>query len=375
MREKVIYILSDIDKALAFEWIVDHIDKNKIDIQFILLGKETTELIIFLMKRNVVFHNFQIQGKLATTIAWIKTLAVLLTQRPKIVHTHLYKANIIGLTAAWVCRIKKRIHTRHHASIHHRYFPQAVYVDKLVNWLSTDIVVMSSTLMHIVCVLEKTPRRKVHLIPHGFDLNYFKPRVGVANVLKKQYEIPEFADPVVGVISRYTAWKGVQYIIPAFKKFISSYPNAHLVLSNANGDYADEIKQKLKDLPDGTFTEISFENDVASLYQLFDVFIHTPIDSDSEAFGQTYIEALASKVPAIVTLSGIANDFIEHERNAIVVDYKDTDSIYKALLRIVTDAYITQKITNQGRADVEQRFELSLMINKLQNLYLNYPDV
>ena len=67
--------------------------------------------------------------------------------------------------------------------------------------------------------------------------------------------------------------------------------------------------------------------------------MHVPIDSMSEAFGQTYIEALASRVPSIFTLSGIACEFAKDRVNCLVVPYKDSDSIQLALESIFSSSF------------------------------------
>src|SRR6185295_2234861 len=114
--------------------------------------------------------------------------------------------------------------------------------------------------------------------------------------------------------------------------------------------------------PEKSFIEIRFENNIFALYKLFDVFVHTPIDEYSEAFGQTYVEALASGIPAVVTLSGIGNDFIVDGRNALVAKYKDSDSIYSGICTILKDGDLSNRIKSQGREDVEARFSLKQMI-------------
>jgi glycosyltransferase involved in cell wall biosynthesis len=370
MAIKVCYILSDIDKAMAFEWIVDFIDKAKVELWFILIGKKESALQSFLTERKVVSYVLPAEGKLQMVRTWFKVLAILRKEKPDAVHTHLYYANLLGLSGAWLLGIPRRIHTRHHASLHHNYFPISVYLDKLLNSVSTDIIVLSEASKKIVIDWEKTPDRKVHLIPHGFNLDYFS-NVHYSRIqsLRERYQIATTAHPVIGVISRFTEWKGVQFIIPAFAELLTQFHTAHLVLANARGDYSEPIHSLLNGLPENTYTLIEFENDSASLYQLFTVFVHTPVDEFSEAFGQTYVEALASGIPAVVTLSGIANDFVEDGENAIVVTYKDPQAISKGITRILLDPVLKNKIVVQGSTAVAARFSIQTMVRRLESLY------
>src|SRR5260221_7174647 len=205
MTIKVIYIISDIDRALAFEWINDFIDKRKIDLHFILLGKVDTPFISFLKDKGVPLNAVAVAGKTDLIRAWARVFSILRNEKPRAVHTHLYYGSLIGLSAAWLLRIRKRIHTRHHASLHHRYFPRAVYVDKLINALSSHIIVLCSNQRKIVVEWEGASEKKVHLIPHGFDLQYFQAdEPGKVSLLRTLHKIPDDAFPVVGVIARYT---------------------------------------------------------------------------------------------------------------------------------------------------------------------------
>jgi glycosyltransferase involved in cell wall biosynthesis len=367
---RTVYIISGIEKALAFEWICGALDKRKIELHFIVLGRPDTPLRSFITSKGLPYYPVPLAGKAGLIKAWITVFSILRTLKPAVVHTHLYYASLIGLSAAWLLRIRKRIHTRHHASLHHRYFPRAVYLDKLVNAISSHIIVLCNNQSKIVVDWEGAPLRKVQLIPHGFDLSYFETEVrDKVHSLHTTYGIPDGAFPVVGVIARYTEWKGVHFIIPAFKSLVTRYPGAHLILCNAQGDYAGPIQAMLKELPPGRYTEIRFEPDLASLYKLFDLFVHTPIDEFAEAFGQTYVEALASGVPSIFTLSGIACDFIEHRKNAWVVPYKNTDEIALALTALLQDSALRTSLIQTGRRSVAERFGIREMIEKLESLY------
>ena len=145
-------------------------------------------------------------------------------------------------------------------------------------------------------------------------------------------------------------------------------PTAHLILANATGPYSSTIQNKLSAIPEEAYTEITFEQDIPALYKLFDIYVHVPIAKHLEAFGQTYVEALASGVPSIFTLSGIACEFIQHEYNALVVDYKSSDAIFEAMTRLNSEPELRTKLINNGKTSVRQ-FDLPRFISKLEKLY------
>lgn len=367
---KVTYVISHINKSVAFEWIAELIDKEKIELNFVLLNNGNTELEKYLLNHGFLVKKINYKNKFDIPKALIYTILFLIKHKPNIVHTHLFDANIVGLIAAWICRIKKRIHTRHHSSYHHDYFPKAIKYDKLCNKLSTDIIAITEIVAEILEKKEFVPKYKIQTIHHGFKLNKFTDiPLNEKLELKQKYQTEGFY-PVIGVISRYIDWKGIQYIIPAFKQLLIEFPKAKLILANAHGDYQSHIKEMLKEIPVANYTEIIFENNSFALYSLFDVFVHVPTDKYSEAFGQVYIESLASSVPSVVTLSGIANDFMIDRHNTLVCEYKDSTSVFKNINTILNDNSLKEKLIYNGRMDVQKLFPISKMIKDLEILYL-----
>jgi glycosyltransferase involved in cell wall biosynthesis len=369
LPKNLTYIISNINKSLAFEWISDHLNRDLYNINFIILNSNDSELENYLIKNKIKVCRITYNGKKDILKSIYKVYKLLKLNQTEILHAHLFDANIVGLTAAFLARVPKRIHTRHHSDYHHLYHPNSVKFDKYINYLSTDIVAISLVVKNILIDNEGVPENKIHLIHHGFKLDDFNNCSEVSiGQLRNKYN-PQNLQPVIGVISRQTEWKGIQFIIPAFKKFIKQYPDSLLIMANASGDYKSEIQQLLIGIPLRNYIEIEFENDIFSLYRLFDIYTHVPISDSLEAFGQTYVEALASDVPSVFTISGIANEFIVNEENALVVPYKDSDAIYDAWVRIYRDKDLSQKIVVKGKNDVAEKFQLKTMINKLEALY------
>jgi len=144
-----------------------------------------------------------------------------------------------------------------------------------------------------------------------------------------------------------------------------------LILANATGDYTHEIRKHLQHLPKGSYVEIPFEENIWTLYHIFDLFVHVPIEKSIEGFGQTYVEALMAGVPSVFTLAGVANEFVVHMRNAWVVPYKSSEHILEALLELTDNQSLRDTFRNQGSADVKLRFGLKQMIENLQKIYIS----
>jgi glycosyltransferase involved in cell wall biosynthesis len=365
----ILFILHDIQKSLGIEWLTNGLVDNNFQLSFILINKKESEMEQFLKRKNIPVYRMNYKNKVEAPMFLYKMCRKINSVKPDIVHTNLRDADLYGQTAAFICGIKKRIYTRHSSTFNHLYHKNSVILDRLINFLVTDIISISKVTSRVLIDMEGVPSNKITLIHHGFDLDGFtKVREDRISLLKNKYKFAKDA-VIIGVISRYTIWKGYQYIIPALARIKQEIPNAHFVFANTVGEYLPEIKRLLTEyLPETSYTEIRFESDIQALYHFFDLYIHVPIDDTVEAFGQTYVEALASGVPSIFTLSGVANEFIINERNALTVDYKNTEQIYLAAKRLITDNDLRKQLILNGKEDVKI-FGLDHFIKKTIDLY------
>ena len=368
-RKKIIYVVSGVNYSLGFLWLSQFIDKARYDVRFIFINKSEPSLFLELKSKGIKTKYIPCKSKLDYFPTLLKLAILFIKERPDIVHAHLFEAGLLSMLAAKFTFIKKRIFTRHHATYNSVYFPHMVKYDKLINLLSTHLVSISKNVSEVLIKTEKVKKEKVHLIQHGFIFDEFiKPDQKKVDDLMKIYN-PGKKRPVVGVISRFIELKGIQYIIPAFKMFLQKEPNALLVMANSSGNYQHKIQEDLNLLPKDSYIKIEFEKELFSLYGLFDYFIHVPIDPSVEAFGQVYVESLASGVPSIFTLSGIAREFIEDEKNALIVPYHNIEKIYESLIRLAVNSSLKQKIIKQGREDVIDKFSFTHSLNKMYLLY------
>ncbi|HEY5824264.1 MAG TPA: glycosyltransferase family 4 protein, partial [Cyclobacteriaceae bacterium] len=255
--KKLIYIVSDIDKALAFEWTADQL-KSLFALDFILIGKNNTVLEEYLQTQGINHYIITDKEYPGHIRKWFKIIELIGKIKPDIVHTHLWRATLLGITASWLLSVNKRIFTRHHATLHYDQHPSGRKWDQLCNRLATDIVAVSENIKLILVERDKADPGKIQVIHHGFNLKEFiDVKDERVDSIRARYNISgQF--PVIGIISRYTYWKGIQYSIEAFRQLKQQYPQALLVLANARGEYKEEITKSLGALAKEDYREIEF---------------------------------------------------------------------------------------------------------------------
>ena len=360
-------VINQIDRAQQFEWLIEATDPQRIAFEFVLLNAGDSHLERYLRQRGLPVRRIPYRRPLDLPRCLLALLGHWLRHPPDGVHTHLHIASFVGLVAAWLLRLP-RLHTRHHSTLHHEYHPHARWRDRLINRLSHRVVAISPAVRQVLVEREGVPRDRIVLIPHGFRLEAFAhPTPERVAGLARRYN-PHSKRPVVGLVSRFTAWKGVEHAIGAWPQVLARYPDALLLLANAQGDAEAELYKLLDTLPAGSWQAIRFESDIQSFYALMDVFVHVPIDAWCEAFGQTYVEAAAAGVPLVCTLSGIAPEWVRHRENAWVVPYRSAEAIAEGVLALLDKPDEARRIARQAQADV-QRYDLAPFAEAHWRLY------
>lgn len=368
-KHLILYVVSDIDRAVAFEWIAkDSLSWPSFRVAFVFIGSKECNSAKKIREIGLEVYILTNTKKTDSIGSLLQLARLFYRLKPAIVHCHLLKATLIGLTAAIPFRRIKTVYTRHHSNLHHIYFPKGIIWDLYSNHLANKVISISPSVSEILR-REGLNRDKIIDIPHGFDLAMFD-KIPNDRVLsfKRRHEIPENSK-IIGVISRFVEWKGIKFIIEAFRQLRCDYQDIHLVLLNAIGPEQIEIEKSLEILQTGSWTSIPYENDIAAAFSSMTCFVHAPIDGESEAFGQVYVEALATGVPSIFTLSGIAPSFVKHNDNALVIPYRNSKAIESALRRLLTNTHLRQKLATNGRLSVSNTFTLEAMIHSLLNLY------
>ena len=170
MPRRVTYIVANIERAVQFEWVVDLLDGDRFELDFILLNPGPSVLETELGRRGIPCERVTYRGYRDLPGALWRVVRLLRRTKPGTVHAHLLPACIVGLTAARLLGVTRRVYTRHHSTSHHDYNPRWVTVDRFINALATHIVAISENVAYVLQEMEGVPAEKIRLVHHGFRL-------------------------------------------------------------------------------------------------------------------------------------------------------------------------------------------------------------
>lgn len=197
------------------------------------------------------------------------------------------------------------------------------------------------------------PFVKIIKISNGVDLNKFRPN-GDSYII-------DLKKPIILAVGAFTRQKRLDLVIKATSKL----KDASLLLVGGGGELKNELELEGKRSLGNRFQILSVPfGDMSKIYRSADVF--TLPSASSEAFGNVYIEAMASNIPVVAP-----DDEQRHEivgEAGILVDPTDTNEYAKALQRAL--------VTNWGDKPRKQaeKFSWEAIAEQYENLFQRFSD-
>ena len=199
---------------------------------------------------------------------------------------------------------------------------------------------------------------KVHLIPIGINLNYF--RVQTADSRQKareQFGIPQSAVVVGSFQKDGSGWdeglepkliKGPDVFLATINRLRDRIPELFVVLSGPARGY---VKTGLEALG-VPYRHFLFDrySEVGKLFQTLDCYL---ITSRQEGGPKAVLESMASGVPLVSTRVGQAMDMVNHGINGFMVGVEDSNGLADWAEHILTHPSDLPALRQAGRATAE----------------------
>jgi glycosyltransferase involved in cell wall biosynthesis len=280
--------------------------------------------------------------------------------RPDLVHTHSPKASLLGQWAARVAGVPRRVHT-----IHGLYLPADARGVKrrLYLWLersemASAHIVLSQNAEDIATATRERlcdPER-LRLLGNGIDVERFHPRNQHGrDEVRRRLGIPN-EHLVVGMIGRLVREKGYPELFEAAVA-IRGRINAvtFVVVGGPEPSKPDAVTAEDVDrwaLGDSLLM-LGHRDDIAELLGAMDVVV---LPSHREGFPRVLMEAAATGLPVVATDIRGCRDAVVDGETGILVPRRDPAALATAILRVLEDAPLRERLGTAGRRLAQRRF-------------------
>jgi glycosyltransferase involved in cell wall biosynthesis len=214
-------------------------------------------------------------------------------------------------------------------------------------------------------------RRRTTVIPNGVDLERFHPDQNTRQKIRAELQLGADTS-VIGIIGRLTPSKGQLELLHAFKRVLSEFPNATLLIAgapafNQEHEYAELLKRAAAELGiSNRVLMLGVRDDVAAVMQALDLLV---VNSSSEACCLVVLEAMASGVPVLATRTGGTPELIEHGKDGWLFPLRDDDQLVAAIIKLLGQPKLRAQLAEQARQRITSRFGLDQYIGEIQNFY------
>lgn len=342
------------------------IDKDKFELYVACL-------ISVKLPENARDHDVSVidlDGKSIYTIAGAKNLLLLrklvYEKHISLIVTYHESSDFYGLALSRICHIPV-ISSRRDMSFKTRRRHNLAY--RLVGKYFDSVISVSDAVKKEVIKRHWFPEERIVTIYNAITAKeYGKANDGIA--LKEEMGIDP-NHPVVGVVANMRKIKGHHYFVHAASIIHRRHPDVEFLVvgydARKPGFSIAELKQYGEAMGIGKHLHfIGGRKDTTDLISLFDVAV---LASLSEGFSNVILEYMASSKPVVATEVGGNPEIVVHGQTGLLVPPADGEALANAILSILENREVAQRLGRSGRKRVEDKFSLDVMLRNYENLF------
>ena len=349
--------------------LVSRMDRNEFEIH-----------LVSLMDMGLIGEKIQDSGVPVTVLGMkrgrpdprmmIKLARWLRQDRPDIIQTWMYHADLIGGLAAKIAGGIPVIWNIRHSNLDPKGNKNttlwtAKVCTKLSDWLPSKIVCCSHASEQVHTRLGYNQNNMV-VIPNGFDLDVFLPDMNARKAIRKELALAE-ETTLVGLIARFNTQKDHQNFFQAAGLLHQNRPDVHFVLCGNGIDWKNsKLTEWIVEAEVKSVTHLlGHRSDIPSIQAALDI---SSSSSYGEGFPNVIGEAMACGVPCVVTDVGDSSKIVDV--TGIVVPPRDPQALADGWGSLIEmGAVARRKLGIAARKRIQDNYSLSMIAGQYEDLY------
>lgn len=320
---------------------------------------------------GIPVHTLGMRPGLPDPGALARLIRLLQRERPDVVQTWLYHADLLGGVAARLAGNLPVAWGIHSSNLEPGIVKRSTILTaracaRLSPWLPGAIVCCSEATRRAHAALGYSAEKLV-VIPNGFDLDRFRPDPDARLAVRRELGLPDGA-PVIGLLARFHPQKGHRVFVEAAALLHAHRPDAHFLLA---GDGVTIENPELTGWIDaaglhGRCHLLGRRGDVARLHASLD--LATSSSVAVEAFSLVVGEAMACGVPCAVTDVGDSALLVGETGRVVPAD--DPVALAGALADLLgLDPAARAELGRWARQRIADHFSLPRIVRRYEDLY------
>jgi glycosyltransferase involved in cell wall biosynthesis len=227
-------------------------------------------------------------------------------------------------------------------------------IERLVARRADQVIVPSEYLKNIV-MMWGVPAEKIAVVYNSFELDKEVASQKIGKIGK-----------LIFSAGRLVPWKGFDTLIEIMPDILAKVPEAELIIAG-DGPEREALELRIKNYELGNKIKLLGNISRAEVWHYLtgaDIFV---LNTGYEGLSHQVLEAMAAGVP-IVTTDVCGNpELVKNDKNALLVKYNDRAQLTGAIVRILTDDVLRNRLIAAGLSKEYsvERFNKENMMNGL----------
>jgi len=320
------------------------------------LENEGIELVSFALKERT-----NLPGLFSSLFMVFKVARLLRKKKADIIHTFLFRANLIGRIAARLVGIPIIISSLRTMEEEKRY---QLFLERITSFMVDKYIAVSEKVKEHAISHSKIPPDRIVTIYNGVRLN--GERVDSdPGATRKALHI-SLSDRVVMVIGRLRWEKGHAYLIDAMDNIRKRMPEVKLIIVG-DGEEEKRLKDKARQLfLTETVLFTGVRGDVPALLAIAELVV---LPSLWEGMPNCLLEAMNAGKPVVATTVGGVPEVVLDGDTGILVPPRDSKALAEAIIKILSRKEEALLMGTRGKKRVAQCFPLEKSIHAIEMVY------
>ena len=318
-----------------------------------------------------VIHDLNADALLKPAV-WAAVRRLMIQERPDVVQTWMHHADFIGGLAAWSAGCYNVVWGVRATDVHRNPGDSA-----LKTWVFHRLLGLSSKLVPKKIISNSTVAAGVHqrmgypadkfvCVPNGVNSERFAPRPEVGLQTRAELNVPQDAT-VIGFVGRFHPVKDLTLLFNAAALLQATRPDVFFILV---GGTAEELypaaRAAFETLPHPEQVRfVPFGSQTNRYYPAFNLFT---LCSESEAFPNVVLEAMASGLPCATTQAGDCAIMLKDLGE--VVPVHDHEALHGAWQRMLSlPATEREALGAKGRARAIEDYSMERAALRFEEVY------